>query len=58
MIYAIVKYVVQGMECVTQGINPICAKFHIFPKIIKEFRFLKDASIISLNFSPYYRSSA
>ena len=32
---AIVKYVIQGLECVKQGINPIGVKFHIFPKIIK-----------------------
>ena len=27
-----------------------------FLKLLKEFRFLKGARIISLNFSPYYRS--
>ena len=31
----IVKYVRQGLECIKQEINPICAKFHIFLKIIK-----------------------
>ena len=39
MYEAIVKYVIQGPECVKQEINPICAKFHIFPKIIKGVQF-------------------
>ena len=30
--------------------------FTSFLKLLKEFRFLKGASIIYLNFSPYYRS--
>ena len=53
------KYVIQGSECVRQGINPISVKFHIFPKIMKGVRSLKGASIICLTFSysPYYRSS-
>ena len=29
------KYVIQGMGGVKQGINSSCAKFHIFPQIIK-----------------------
>ena len=33
------KYVIQGPECIKQGINPICAKFNIFPKIIKGISF-------------------
>ena len=49
MYEAIVKYVIQGPECVKQEINPICAKFHIFPKIIKG---------ICFKFSPYYCLSA
>ena len=58
---AVVKYVIQGMACIKQEINPICAKFHIFSNIIKslkEFHFLKGASITSLKFSQYYHSSA
>ena len=37
MIYVrgIVKYVIQSLVCVMQGIYAICARFHIFPKIIK-----------------------
>ena len=31
MYEAIVKYVIQYVEFVKQGINPSCAKFHIFP---------------------------
>ena len=34
MYKAIVKYVIQDTECVKQGINPMCAPFHIFSKII------------------------
>ena len=39
MYEAIVKYVIQCMEYDKQGINPICAKFHIFPNIIKGVHF-------------------
>ena len=39
MFEAIMKYVLQGLECVKQEINPICAKFHIFPYIIKGVQF-------------------
>ena len=53
----IVKYVIQGPECVKQGINPICANVTSFLKLLKEFHFLEWALIISFNFSPYYRSS-
>ena len=52
---AIVKYDIQGPECVKQGINPICAKLHIYHKLLTGFHFLKGASIISLNFSTYSR---
>ena len=31
----IMKYVMQSLKCVKQGINPISAKFHTFPEIIK-----------------------
>ena len=41
MYEAIVKYVIHGLECIKQGINPICAQFHIFPKIIKGVLFPK-----------------
>ena len=41
MYYAIVKYRIQGLECVKQGINQICAKCHIFPKITKWVLFLE-----------------
>ena len=44
------KYAMQGTECVKQGFNPICAKFHIFPNIIKGVPF--PESIISLNLTP------
>ena len=37
-----VKYVIQGPECEKQGIHPICAKFHIFAKIIKSSVFWKE----------------
>ena len=39
MYEAIVKYDIQGLECGKQGSNQICAKLHIFPKIIKEVPF-------------------
>ena len=39
MYEAIVKYVKRGPECIKQGINPICTKFHIFPEIIKRVPF-------------------
>ena len=39
MYETIVKYVIQGLEFVEQGINPICYKFHIFPKMIKGIPF-------------------
>ena len=35
----IVKYDIKGMKCVKQGFNPISAKFHNFPKIIKGVSF-------------------
>ena len=35
----------------TQNVTP-------FLKLLKEFCFLKGASVISFNFSPYYRSGA
>ena len=54
---AIVKHIIQGPECIKQGINSIWAKFHIFPKMIKGVNFMKEATVISLNFTPYYRSS-
>ena len=34
MYEAIVKYVVQGLECVKQGLNPVFVIFHIFLKMI------------------------
>ena len=51
MYEAIVKYVIQGPECVKQGINPICAKFHIFPKIIKWVPFPERSKY---HFSQFY----
>ena len=44
MYEAIVKYAIQGPECVKQGINSMCAKFHIVPKIIKDVPFSWTAS--------------
>ena len=43
MYEAIVKYVLQGPVCVKQGLNTICAKFHIFPKIIKGVPFSESS---------------
>ena len=60
MYEVIVKYVIQSPECVKQGTSPICAKFHIFPKMINGVLFLERSKyhFIYLNFSPaYYRSS-
>ena len=39
MYESIEKYVIQGLECVKQGINPSCAKFHIFPQFIEGVHF-------------------
>ena len=39
-------------ECVNQGINPIYAKFYLFPKIIKGFPFPEMSNIVFLTFSP------
>ena len=49
---AIVKYALKGMEWVKQGINTICAKFHVFTKIIKGVLFLERSKYIS-QFCPY-----
>ena len=43
MYEATAKYVIQGPECVKQEINPICAKFNIFTKIIKRVPFPKGS---------------
>ena len=34
MYESIVKYAIQGTECIKQGMNLICAKFYFFPKSI------------------------
>ena len=39
---------IQALDCLKQGINAICAKFNIVPKIIKGFHFLKGARMIYL----------
>ena len=52
MYEAIVKYIIQGMECVKQRINPVCAKFHFFSKIIKGVPFPERSMFHS---SQFYR---
>ena len=44
MYEAIVKYVIQGLWCVKKRIRPICAKLHIFPKIIKGVPFPENST--------------
>ena len=48
---AIMKYVIQGQECVKQGLNPICVKFPIFPKVITGVPFLERSKY---HFSQFY----
>ena len=48
MYEVILKYAIQAPGCLQLGINPICAKCHTFPTIIKGVPFSQRASIIIL----------
>ena len=49
MYEATVKYVImQGPGCVKQGIKPICAKLHIFPKIDSQIHSLHQLRCSSI----------
>ena len=46
MYEAIVKYIIQGPECVQQGFNPIYAKFHIMMTLPKEEMMAKPWAVV------------